>query len=116
MYEFVPGVTLRDRVTEGPLSRAVVDGLARQFEAIWQTLRTARVSHCDMNIGNFVVDPDDRLWMIDLDKMGQHRRDRALDRARASSLARFLKGMRLMTDARPELATWQQRIEELPEA
>ena len=116
IYEFVPGVTLRDRLTEGPLSRAVVDGLARQFDALWQTLRAVRVSHCDMNAGNFIVDADDRLWMIDLDKMSRHRRNRALDRARASSLARFLKGMRLMAEARPELAPWKQHLEQLPEA
>ncbi len=116
MYEFVAGVTLRERLTAGPLSRAMVDGLARQFDALWQTLRTVRVSHCDMNAGNFVVDSDDRLWMIDLDKMGRHRRDRALDRARTFSLAQFLKGMRLMAEVRPELAPWKQRLEELPEA
>ena len=47
----------------------VVQDLARQVAAIWQQLDDLRVCHNDLKPENLLVDPQGKVWLIDLDRM-----------------------------------------------
>ena len=116
LYEYVAGATLGQRLRDGPAAAAGVDDLARQFGELWQSLGRLRVSHCDMNLANFVVDPAGRLWIIDLDKMGHHRSDRSLHVARCENLARFVRDLRRVEENQAAIAGWIEALQRLPES
>jgi Lipopolysaccharide kinase (Kdo/WaaP) family len=74
LYPYVEGRTLRSYFTaEAKQSPAIHDRLWRLLNDLWQRLVELRVSLGDTNLGNFIVTPDDQLWLIDLDKSRFHR-------------------------------------------
>lgn len=91
LTEYVDGESLRALIDSAatPLDR--VRDLARQFATIWQKLGQLRLGHGDMKATNFIVDRDERLWLIDLDGMRQYRSRAMLRRERRSDLARFMR-------------------------
>jgi hypothetical protein len=74
MYPYQEGRTLRScfagaaRQSHPPAER-----LWRQLRDLWQRLAQLRASLADTNLGNFIVCPAGRLWVIDLDKARFHR-------------------------------------------
>ncbi|MEX0700882.1 MAG: lipopolysaccharide kinase InaA family protein [Planctomycetales bacterium] len=87
---FANGTELR-RALQSAAPPADLDELAREFERLWRKLGELRLSHGDMKTTNFLVTPERRLMLIDLDGMRHHRRDGSLRRARARDRARFLR-------------------------
>jgi hypothetical protein len=78
MYPYVEGRTLRSLFSvEAKQSSSVHERLWQQLNELWQRLVELRVSLGDTNLGNFIVCPAGRLWLIDLDKSRFHRRARA---------------------------------------
>ncbi len=78
MYPYIEGRTLRSHfAAEVKQSPAVQLRLWRQLNELWQHLVELRVSLGDTNLGNFIVCPAGRLWLIDLDKSRFHRSLRA---------------------------------------
>jgi Lipopolysaccharide kinase (Kdo/WaaP) family len=74
MYEYVEGVTLRSYLAaSGRNLRPLTDDLSRQIRKIWQRLVELRVSLDDTHMGNIIIEPAGRLWVIDLDKTRFHR-------------------------------------------
>ena len=74
MYPYVQGHTLRSyfsREVEQPI--LAVDRLWQQLQELWQRLVELQFSLADTNLGNFIVCPAGRLWVIDLDKARFHR-------------------------------------------
>jgi RIO-like serine/threonine protein kinase len=65
--------------------------VALQFGRIWKTLGRLGIGHGDMKATNFIVDPENRLWMIDLDSMRLHRNRLVLARRRRQDLERFMR-------------------------
>ncbi|MEX0716982.1 MAG: lipopolysaccharide kinase InaA family protein [Planctomycetaceae bacterium] len=104
---FVQGIELRRELRNGPLP-ADLDRLAHEFERLWRKLGELRLSHGDMKTTNFLVTPERRLMLIDLDGMRHHRRDGALRQAQARDRARFFRDW----EERPEVAeAFRRRIE-----
>ena len=73
MYPFVPGRQLKSFFTR----RAKTDPELRQrlwtqLEDLWRRFEQIHASLGDANLGNFIVAPDGRLWVIDLDKARIH--------------------------------------------
>jgi tRNA A-37 threonylcarbamoyl transferase component Bud32 len=75
MYPHVEGRTLRTYFAgEAKQSAPTRDQLWQQLNALWERLVELRVSLGDTNLGNFIVCPAGKLWLIDLDKSRFHRR------------------------------------------
>lgn len=78
MYPYVEGRTLRSLfVGEAKQSPELHARLWKQVDTLWQQLLALNVSLGDTNFGNFIVSPDGRLWLIDLDKSRFHKTARA---------------------------------------
>jgi tRNA A-37 threonylcarbamoyl transferase component Bud32 len=73
MYPYVEGRTLRSYFAgEVDESQSSMETLWRQLGDLWRRLAELRVSLADTNVGNFIVSPAGRLWVIDLDKARFH--------------------------------------------
>jgi len=88
---FVQGRSLLELVQSQQLAGDRLVDLARQFSRIWQTLGQLRAGHGDMKASNLIVDPDDQLWLIDLDGLRIYRSAALLRRERRNDLARFMR-------------------------
>ncbi|MEX2308504.1 MAG: lipopolysaccharide kinase InaA family protein [Pirellulales bacterium] len=74
LYPYLEGRTLRSCFAdEQQDSGQVAESLWRQLGELWQRLAQLRASLADTNVGNFIVCPAGRLWVIDLDKARFHR-------------------------------------------
>jgi RIO-like serine/threonine protein kinase len=65
--------------------------VAAQFGRIWKTLGRLSIGHGDMKATNFIVDSDNRIWMIDLDSMRVLGNRLMLARRRRQDLERFMR-------------------------
>lgn len=91
LTEFVSGTHLDDFVQENSLSAAQLDRLADQFLTIWHQLGDLQMSHGDLHPGNFLVTPDRRLQLIDLDHMSRHWFRRRFARQRKKDWFQFVR-------------------------
>lgn len=98
--EFIPGQLLLDVVRDEATPPDRIERLADEFAPLWHALGRARIGHRDMKATNFIVDANDRLWMIDLDAMRRYPPGPLLARRRRKDLARFMKNWR----DRPQVA------------
>lgn len=88
LCDYVEGRTLRDLYRDGPYDDARLDRIAAAFAEIWRVLGAMRIGHDDMKDTNFIVDREDRIWLVDLDGMRvhwlpprfRHQRDQDYDR------------------------------------
>ena len=73
MYPYVEGKTLHHYFAgEAKQSPALHERLWQQLNEVWQQLIELRASLEDTNVGNFIICPAGRLWLIDLDKSRFH--------------------------------------------
>lgn len=73
MYPYVEGRTLRSYFShEAKDSRFIADYLWQQLRDLWQRLEQVGASLADANTFNFIICPQGRLWVIDLDKACFH--------------------------------------------
>jgi hypothetical protein len=72
MYPYVEGQTLTEYFKHR-LNSASTDCVWQQLQEIWQRLARIRVSLSDSNIRNFILDANDKIWAIDLDRTYNHR-------------------------------------------
>ena len=100
LTQFVPGRSLLDLVQSDETKGERLADLARQFTRIWQTLGQLRAGHGDMKATNFIVDPQGKLWLIDLDGLRIHHSAVLLRRERRNDLARFMQNWQ----EKPEVA------------
>jgi hypothetical protein len=75
LADFVPGRSLYRLLRFERPPEAVVRDLARQTAAIWQRLDDLALCHNDFKTENLLVDPQGKVWLIDVDRMlrFQHR-------------------------------------------
>jgi hypothetical protein len=74
LYPYQQGCTLRACLAgEADRTHPAAERLWVQLERLWQRLAQLRASLADTNLGNFIVCPEGRLWVIDLDKARFHR-------------------------------------------
>ena len=74
IYPYQEGRTLRSCLERDARDgQLLAERLWRQLRDLWQRLAKLRASLADTNLGNFIVCPAGRLWVIDLDKARFHR-------------------------------------------
>ena len=74
LTDYVPGTSLYRFMRFGSPSQQAVQALARQAAAIWQQLVDLRIQHNDFQTENLLVDPQGKLWLIDLERLRPHKR------------------------------------------
>lgn len=79
LYPYVDGQTLRKMINRGVMTDAEIMQARLQLDDIWARLRAAKVGLKDANSGNFIVDPQGIVWLIDLDGSRIHRTALAAD-------------------------------------
>jgi hypothetical protein len=90
LTDFVEGTTLHRLVRSSTASPDVLADLARQVAEIWQRLIDLGVSHNDLKPENFVVDPTNKVWVIDFERPRLHRNAVGLPERHLADLTRFL--------------------------
>jgi len=73
LMDYIPGTSLYRFMRYERPAEHVVRGLAQQVAAIWQRLDDMAVCHNDFKTENLLVDPQGKLWLIDLDRMFRFR-------------------------------------------
>jgi len=91
LFEHVEGQRLLDAVRNNRLKRAELEAVADQFATIWERLGELRAAHGDMKATNFIIDREQRMWLIDLDSMRVCRSDAMLNRERRKDSDRFMR-------------------------
>jgi serine/threonine-protein kinase RIO1 len=91
LTEFIPGEPLNELIDSGKLEETRLRDIARQFVSIWQRLGQLQLGYGDMKASNFIVDPQGRLWLIDLDGMRHYHSRAMLRHKRRKDLARFMQ-------------------------
>src|SRR4051794_37712372 len=92
MYPYIEGCTLRTYFAgEAKQCTSLHDRLWQQLGAVWERLVELRVSLGDTNLGNFILCPAGRLWLIDLDKSRFHRRTEAAARGQERAWKQLLR-------------------------
>ncbi len=64
---FIAGRELHEVATEATTGREQLAALAHQLREIWQRLGAARITNDDIKANNFMIDGENRLWLVDLD-------------------------------------------------
>lgn len=91
LSSYVEGTSLRDLVQKKMAGPDQLGPLASQFARIWRELGALRVSHGDMKASNFIIDPQDLLWLIDLDGMRRYHAPLLFRRERRNDIACFMR-------------------------
>lgn len=79
LTDYIPGTSLYRFMRFERPTREVVRNLATQVASIWQQLDELCVWHNDFKPENLLVDPEGKVWLIDLERM---RRFRLVEQAR----------------------------------
>jgi len=69
LTEYVEGTTLYRHMRFDRPAEEKVHDLAKQVAEFWQQLDDLSVSHNDFKTENFQIDPDGKLWLIDLERL-----------------------------------------------
>jgi hypothetical protein len=93
MYRYQEGQTLRALLAgaTGGSSSSQVEDVWQQLRQMWQRLSELRASLADTNVGNFIICPAGRLWVIDLDKARFYRSAQAAARQRERGWRQLLR-------------------------
>ncbi len=65
VMEFVPGVTLANRLSQGPIETAEVVLLGTQICSALEEAHEAGIVHCDLKPGNIMVTPKEQVKVLD---------------------------------------------------
>jgi hypothetical protein len=90
LADFIPGTSLYRFMRYEHPTRDVVRDLAQQVAAIWQTLDDLGIWHNDFKTENFLVDPDGKIWLIDLERTRRYRDKRRLRRRQTRDIQDLL--------------------------
>jgi hypothetical protein len=99
LTEQVEGTPLPEFLASTELNTLELDRLAGQFARIWHTLGELRIVHGAMHASNFLVTPEGKLTLINLDGTWRHWFDVTFLHRRDRDWLRFMKAWR----GQPEL-------------
>jgi len=92
LTEWIDGTSLFEWAREVDAAR--LDRLATQVAATLRCLHEHRITHGDMKATNFLIDRNDRMWLIDLDGMRRRLPGPLLAREKRKDRERFLRNWR----------------------
>jgi hypothetical protein len=90
LTDYVPGTSLYRLMRFGRPTPAMIQDLARQVASIWQQLDDLRVWHNDFKTENLLVDPQGKLWIIDLERTRRYHNVDRMRRRQARDVADLL--------------------------
>jgi hypothetical protein len=90
LSDYIPGTSLYRFMRFEQPSREMVRDLARQVAAIWQRLDEVCVWHNDFKTENLLVDPQGKIWLIDLERMRRYRHPGRMRQRQARDAGDFL--------------------------
>ena len=90
LADYVPGRSLYRLLRYERPSESLVRDLARQTAALWQRLDELAVCHNDFKTENLLVDPQGKVWLIDVDRMLRFRRRDSMRQRQARDAADLL--------------------------
>ncbi|HEX2474635.1 MAG TPA: lipopolysaccharide kinase InaA family protein [Lacipirellulaceae bacterium] len=67
--DFIEGTSLYRFIRSGRANADVLENLAEQVAGIWQRFVNLGATHGDMKPENFIIDPDLRVWVLDLERV-----------------------------------------------
>lgn len=88
LCEYVKSENLLEQVAKPDSGGVSVSAVVDRFAQLLKALQTYRISHGDMKASNFIIS-DERLYVLDLDAMRQHRTERAAQRELEKDRERF---------------------------
>lgn len=91
LCDYVEGITLFDLVRDHNPEPDQLEELATGFSRIWQGLGRLKLTHGDMKASNYIVDPQQNIWMLDLDGMRRRKLGLIWKRQRDKDRRRFMK-------------------------
>lgn len=94
LTQYVAGTPLLDFVAKNRVPDNTLRTLATEFAHIWHRFEANQITHGDMKATNFLVTPDLRLFVIDLDAMQQRRSKHRFQRHHRKDWDRFMKNWR----------------------
>lgn len=96
LMPFQSGLTLKTFVAMHQEDLPRLSNVIKQVVAIYTKMKALRLSHGDFKASNFLVDEQDKVYLLDLDAVKYHASDSACLRAQARDKARLLKNFRKM--------------------
>jgi hypothetical protein len=115
LSDYVPGTSLYRLMRFERPSQELVHDLARQVAAIWQRLDELRVWHNDFKTENLLVDPQGKVWLIDLERTRRYRDVQRMRRRQARDAADLLHPRNWRADPRAA-EIFRQEIMKTPAA
>lgn len=88
--QYLDGEPLKDYV-EKKLSEKDQDDLVEQMFSIFYQFKVAQACHGDCKATNFIVTPDNAVWLIDVDNMKVYNNPAVFEQRFTKEMARFLR-------------------------
>jgi tRNA A-37 threonylcarbamoyl transferase component Bud32 len=88
--DFIDGTSLYRFIRSGKRGADTLEHLAKQVAGIWQRMVELGVRHGDLKPENFIVDPDLRVWILDLERTRLGRRAKRRGERQLADLDVFL--------------------------
>lgn len=69
LTDYIPGTSLYRLMRFGRVAQQELASIFLQVVELWQRLGDLRIQHNDFKTENFIVDPQGKVWLIDLERM-----------------------------------------------
>jgi hypothetical protein len=99
LTEYIDAGDLLNVVDSDACSQERLRRLAQEFGRVWRALGRSKVGLGDAKATNFLVDDQDRIWVIDLDGMRVYQNSFLLRRKRRRDYDRFMRNWRGRAEA-----------------
>lgn len=91
LCNYIEGNSLVDWIKSHESDKDAIHRIAGSFSEIWKVLGENRIGHGDMKATNFIVDSEEKIWLVDMDGMRIHPPGPTFNRARKRDMERFLR-------------------------
>jgi len=91
LSNYIEGDSLVDWIDSNETDKKAIHRIAMSFSEMWKLFGKHRIGHGDMKATNFIVDKEEKLWLVDIDGMRMHPSGPTFNRARERDMERFLR-------------------------